>query len=369
MALLRPKRARSRKIAACVLSVAGALSAASCFVTIADPARELGAVTGSGGAGGMPAVGGSPSLDSGKRDATLTTCGANEKSCGVACVGIDDPKFGCGTDTCSQCVLNNAEVQLCKGGACAIERCKPDWVDCDGKPENGCETDFGNAESPGPAIALGLKPTIDGDPGDWAAVPRYTMTELCPECDPKQPGGQGGEPIVNAAFDDTDFRAQFRVAWDSFALYVLVQVRDNEITALDPTNPEQQDGIELLLDGFNQGSRGYGPDDHHLFIGALGGAFVERDRPLVLPANVQVKTTVQASCYFVEARLVWSYIMATPHTPKAANIYGFTIAANDWDAPSGDAKSPPVREDQVFSVDPKQSYAFDTVDFGDLKLQ
>lgn len=377
MALLGPKRAASRKNTARLLPIAGALSAASCFVTIADPARD--AVTGSGGAGGTHADGGGPAGEGGKTGAMPLSCDGGNKICGGRCVRTDDPTFGCKADTCAPCALdNNTASQVCNAGACAIGLCKPDWVDCDGKPENGCEVDFGNplaapdgGRSPALAshLTLSLSLKIDGDPKDWAGVPRYAMREPCTECDPKQPGGQTGQPIIGASFDDKDFRSEFRVAWDSSALYVLVQVEDSEIAALDVTDAEKQDGIELFLDGLNEGSRGYDPNDHHLFIGAPGNVVKEVNRPLPSVNDVRVMVGLQASCYFVEARLTWFYIMAATHTPKGGDISGFTIAANDWDRPSGDAKAAPERQDQLFWVDPKQSYTFDTGSFGNLQLE
>jgi len=62
-----------------------------------------------------------------------------------------DPKTACETNTktdpnhcggCNQrCQLDHANA-ACSGGECQIAACKPPWDDCDGKLENGCETNL-----------------------------------------------------------------------------------------------------------------------------------------------------------------------------------------------------------------------------------
>jgi hypothetical protein len=56
-------------------------------------------------------------------DASLTqssdagACPAGKKSCGDACVAVDDPRFGCGEDTCTPCSLPGTAA-VCRNGAC-----------------------------------------------------------------------------------------------------------------------------------------------------------------------------------------------------------------------------------------------------------
>ncbi|HEX7671918.1 MAG TPA: sugar-binding protein, partial [Polyangiaceae bacterium] len=198
------------------------------------------------------------------------------------------------------------------------------------------------------------------------------LEERCSGCRPDQPGEQPGEYILNAPHDAKNLRAQFRVAWDDVALYLFAQVEDDEIVALDLTNPEQQDGVELLLDGRADGTKGYGPDDHHLFIGALGkNVFAKNPSDLGSSDNVTVTGLKEQACYFVQVRLTWFYVMGLrPHTPAAGNTYGFTIAVNDWDtSPASDGGKRIQRQNQLFWVQPGFDYSFNTSQFAKLTLR
>ncbi len=70
-------------------------------------------------------------------------CKANEKPCPEEkrCARIDDPKSGCGDrDTCAPCVLSHA-IATCADGVCAVETCVGDYRHCPGLAA-GCETDL-----------------------------------------------------------------------------------------------------------------------------------------------------------------------------------------------------------------------------------
>ena len=368
------------------LSVSSFAGAPGCFVTIADPAPVRGAGGGAGatsdGGGGLtsPGSGGAGAGDAGGASAGSAGAGAADggcdggrKVCGGACVGPNDPAFGCGPGTCTPCALSHAASGRCEGGACVVAECEPDWVDCDGKAENGCEIDFGNPLPGATTVeATRLSPVGGADPSEWSGLPRAALEDRCGACRPDQPGQQPGEPILSAAHDAKNVRAQFRVAWDDLALYVFTQVEDDEIVAWNRANPEQQDGVELFLDGMGQGTKGYGPDDHHLFVGAIGENVFEKDPSDVgASGKVTVKSRIQQACYFVEVRLTWFYVMGlVPHSPQPGNTYGFTLAVNDWDTTrNGDAGQRPERQNQLFWVQPGVEYAYDTSQFGKLKLR
>lgn len=71
---------------------------------------------------------------------TSVACDSTQKSCGGACVALDDPKFGCANvATCDPCVTKNASA-TCTGGACAIAQCDNGFEDCVGGASDGCET-------------------------------------------------------------------------------------------------------------------------------------------------------------------------------------------------------------------------------------
>jgi hypothetical protein len=93
-------------------------------------------------------VGGSPIAD------TVVPIVGSESGCPTGLGACDsDPSNGCETDTntsnqhCGQCGIDcdpaNGTGQ-CVGGTCTILQCNPFFDDCDGMPENGCETNLLN---------------------------------------------------------------------------------------------------------------------------------------------------------------------------------------------------------------------------------
>ena len=108
---------------------------------------------GTGGAGGVAGTGGT------LRDAGGDAACADpaEKRCGSACVGVNDPFYGCGPNTCEPCALANAGMETCENDQCALVNCLGDFQDCDCQPSNGCETQAtfcsaaAGAFDPGPA--------------------------------------------------------------------------------------------------------------------------------------------------------------------------------------------------------------------------
>jgi hypothetical protein len=220
--------------------------------------------------------------------------------------------------------------------------------------------------------ATRFTPVLAADPSEWSLLPRASLEERCSACRPDQPGEQPGEYILSAPHDAKNLRAQFRVAWDDLALYVFAQVEDDEIAALDPASPERQDGVELLLDGLAQGTNGYGPDDHHLFIGALGkNVLAKNPSDVDSSGKVTVASRIEQACYFVQVRLAWFYVMGLmPHTPRTGNTYGFTIAVNDWDtSTASDGGKRIQRQNQLFWVQPGFDYSYDTALFAKLTLR
>ena len=69
---------------------------------------------------------------------------ATPAQCGGACVDTATDLAHCGG--CDQACGRPNRVASCAGGACAIGACEPGWDDCDGDPENGCETSLSTVE-------------------------------------------------------------------------------------------------------------------------------------------------------------------------------------------------------------------------------
>lgn len=85
---------------------------------------------GAGGAtGGAAGSAGSPGCDPGK------------KPCGLDCVDVSDPHYGCTESSCTPCALAHAS-SVCASNACAVGLCETGYKDCDTVPASGCEADL-----------------------------------------------------------------------------------------------------------------------------------------------------------------------------------------------------------------------------------
>jgi hypothetical protein len=73
-------------------------------------------------------------------------CSEAEKQCTIeqeaACVGLNNPDFGCSSVTCAPCYLNKATATCSpSSGECIIAACIGNWDNCDRTDSNGCEVD------------------------------------------------------------------------------------------------------------------------------------------------------------------------------------------------------------------------------------
>jgi hypothetical protein len=80
---------------------------------------------------------------------SATKCPPGEKSCAGGCVPTNLPDYGCASDSCDRCALPFAENQLCNNGKCSVGTCQTGRGDCDGKDDNGCESDLATAATCG----------------------------------------------------------------------------------------------------------------------------------------------------------------------------------------------------------------------------
>jgi hypothetical protein len=101
----------------------------------------------------------------GKNDAS-TENPAGTKDCAGKQVRLDDPQFGCAATACEPCSIPFASDVKCVAGACTPVSCRPGRADCNGKPEDGCETDLSAPETCGScSVQCTTEPlcaTIDG---------------------------------------------------------------------------------------------------------------------------------------------------------------------------------------------------------------
>jgi len=152
-------------------------------------------------------------------DAPVASCAASEKACNGKCVAIDDPAFGCGPTSCTPCVMPGGGA-ACEGGKCVLVACGQQRANCDGDPENGCETDvskdvascgacgagctFGNAtaECKGSVCALGTcKPgytDCNKDPNDGCETFTNGNVTSCGKCGNVCPTVAGKTPKCTA---------------------------------------------------------------------------------------------------------------------------------------------------------------------------
>jgi hypothetical protein len=61
------------------------------------------------------------------RDAGAGACPSGKKSCDGACVAVDDPRFGCGVESCAPCAMAGSDA-VCRGGACTPTRPLGQWL-------------------------------------------------------------------------------------------------------------------------------------------------------------------------------------------------------------------------------------------------
>jgi hypothetical protein len=65
-------------------------------------------------------------------------CTSPARVCESTCVQPDDPRFGCGAESCAPCAIPHASSN-CSTGQCTLASCFDFWLDCNGDPADGCE--------------------------------------------------------------------------------------------------------------------------------------------------------------------------------------------------------------------------------------
>lgn len=72
------------------------------------------------------------------------TCPSSEKFCDGGCVGLLDPAYGCGSETCDPCVVGGGTAVCDTLFRCRVDQCDPGFKECDSRcvptdaPETGC---------------------------------------------------------------------------------------------------------------------------------------------------------------------------------------------------------------------------------------
>src|ERR1017187_5782750 len=131
------------------------------LVDLPDSTSEGGQSSADGQAGEAGVVGERDATQEGPRDAAVSdaaqvgsppdasdarSCSSPELVCGTGCVPSDVHNCGaCGNDCTNLAHVSGAAS--CTAGACAFtaSACAPGWMDCNGDPADGCETDISQA--------------------------------------------------------------------------------------------------------------------------------------------------------------------------------------------------------------------------------
>lgn len=352
---------------------------------------------GDSGAGGAPSSGGSAGATSGGTSAGggsgaaatggSGNCQMGTKRCDAKCVQIDDPAYGCSPNDneCAKCVQLDSAKTSCASGKCVVENCLDGYGDCDGDDDNGCEIHFKDLPASGPvdnvqAVQSAMPINVDGLGRDpvWVSTAnnRLPISEVCVTCMNQAPI----PPVANPAPPDkADLQAWFRTAWDDFYLYVLVEVRDDDLVDVARVPPNDmvgmlgnsgyEDAVELLVSG-DHSKGNYGGDDKQLFFGLDGALGTYQNKPDPgPPPDALFRVTKGRGCYTLELRLTLHYVAPNPPLkPEVGQVLGFTASVNDWDFVSADGGRLSQKQSHLFSSDPRNNYWILTDGFATLTL-
>jgi enterochelin esterase-like enzyme len=117
---------------------------------------------------------------------------------------------------------------------------------------------------------------------------------------------------------NTDTTVTFKALWDDNALYILAEVKDNELTARSD-NPPNQDSLEIFLDENNDKVQDYGVDDLHLRVNYENKQSVDIGNA----ERFYTSTSKTEDGYIIEARIAFQ------SKPSNGKVLGFELQIND----------------------------------------
>ncbi len=156
-----------------------------------------------------------------------------------------------------------------------------------------------------------LSVTVDADLSDWENVDFQKIEETCASCD---------------ELNSKDMRAEFAVTVDQNNLYLVAVVIDDEVDINGSTKIFDLDGIEVMIDGFNNCSEKFYDDDMMLFVTADGR--FQFKSPTRSTDRIEVATSIIEDGYMIELSIPWQIIGSYP---DEASSMGFSISVNDRD--------------------------------------
>jgi len=158
--------------------------------------------------------------------------------------------------------------------------------------------DENGLDSAGRMVAYFGSPVVDG-----------IVDEIWNEAQVVNPQIRVGNPLATATF---------RALWDDYGLYVLAEVKDSDMT-LEPSNPYEQDSLEIFMDENNDKTVDYGIDDLHFRVNYDNYQTADYGSA----ERFYTKTSKTEDGYIIEARIEFK------SKPFNGKVMGFDLQIND----------------------------------------
>lgn len=130
--------------------------------------------------------------------------------------------------------------------------------------------------------------------------------------------GKARRVIPKYASGNITTSASFRALWDDKAIYILAEVKDDNLS-VQSGNPYMQDSLEIFIDENNEKTRDYGVDDLHFRVNYENAQSVD-------VGNVERFYTAAQKTengYIIEARIAFKY------NPANNKVLGIELQIND----------------------------------------
>ncbi len=155
-------------------------------------------------------------------------------------------------------------------------------------------------------------PVIDGNPEDaWAGVPSHAIEHV----------------TYAPASSEADLSARFKAMYDKEALYILVDVTDDQLRS-DSAEFWLDDGVEVFIDADNSKSDVYGENDYQYHFDWDSSSPAVGETHHSKTAGVQYAFARTDDGYRLEAKFPWSMLGAVPN---AGTRIGLDVHVNDDD--------------------------------------
>jgi len=160
---------------------------------------------------------------------------------------------------------------------------------------------------------------VDADLSDWENATFQEIKETCASC---------------ADSNSSDITAEFSLTMDETNLYLVAVVSDDEVDINGSSKIFELDGIEVMLDGFNNCSETFYDDDLMLFVTADGRYQFKSSHRVT--DRVEVATRIIEDGYMIELAIPWQTVGSFP---DEAPSMGFSISVNDRDRERRESQS------------------------------